>query len=901
METAVLTAIESIGLRGKKGLSIDELWEVAVLGSKPLPVSLREVFWRDFLKRAVDVEFYVPLEGGAGIEPSHGKRRKKSSAQKKTGNELILKKGDPRISTAKKAIEARTCFRPYKNLRDPSVGLVGGNLFHLSVSSAQQNVLDMLAEAGPRGMTQSELAKKNNMEGRNFGYVTKVLEHRGLIIKVPAIFRTKPMSDESSGTITTNLVILSRFGLDMHRQNIKVTDFHLMPSLDEDKNRDILTLTGNREIVSDKNDDSGLELSDTEMLDNIEASENGQASLFHPNFEDEDKQIDQASKQKYWSLDEYFERICNFLAANPNHIALERGVKVALGYHSTPRGHRQWRKHRDELLRMKCIETFSAESTDGRVYGYVKLLKKYKSSIERQENCEDDTLLHNSGATAILSSFADPDRTKRLETCGNQIAEWNLDRQILSLLASSGSEGLTSEVIEQNLRINTKRNSLRLLDMGRRIKMHADASNTGSLASNGTTKVTRGKQIMNKFIAPAPLMKDIFEANIFPCAISDDNKFQRSLPNISGHWMASAQNPVMPPSQEPSDALNNLENTQIIEKVGKNLKSKCSRSSENNGLLSKGGSKRKSQSFQTEIGIKRSQWLEEIVQEEKTVLSVEVGRMLQAKEKEEGNPNAVLPDQKVWRRAMTAAAAAGKIEIIEVMIPVKSGARTSRRTIVLVPAGYQRGNNFIDTVIARDTEIQRCMRNGSSIWERKEPIGAKLHIKEDLKDIFRSETKKIDQKQSSSVADESDIEEDAQIRSKILAEAQMRGQSRIEMLKKTNDTAKQMTQNGYVVEKMTRIKMLHDVLWSILDQRRGRKRKIDPQVLKDAKKGTVFEVSHCPRYIADLLSKANDSMIEDQGIDSKTIVNINDYRGEKMHMRSLSVSLVSSILEFLSC
>ena len=64
-------------------------------------------------------------------------------------------------------------------------------------------------------MTQSQLAKEFGIEGKNFFYILKNLECRGLIVKQPAVVRKKEPCTEgeskNSSPVTTNLIYLYRY------------------------------------------------------------------------------------------------------------------------------------------------------------------------------------------------------------------------------------------------------------------------------------------------------------------------------------------------------------------------------------------------------------------------------------------------------------------------------------------------------------------------------------------------------------------------------------------------------------------------------------------------------------------------------------------------------------------
>lgn len=75
--------------------------------------------------------------------------------------------------------------------------------------------INILGNCRSDGITQNQLAKEFGIEGNNFFYVVKNLECKGLIVKQPAVLRTKEAGSQgeskNSSCVITNLIYLYRY------------------------------------------------------------------------------------------------------------------------------------------------------------------------------------------------------------------------------------------------------------------------------------------------------------------------------------------------------------------------------------------------------------------------------------------------------------------------------------------------------------------------------------------------------------------------------------------------------------------------------------------------------------------------------------------------------------------
>lgn len=98
-----------------------------------------------------------------------------------------------------------------EKLRDNSVGLYDDKD---NIQLQHRRALERIASTRTSGITQSQLAKEFGIEGKNFFYVVKNLQCRGLIVRQKAVVKTKESCSEGeskSFSSVTNLMYLYRY------------------------------------------------------------------------------------------------------------------------------------------------------------------------------------------------------------------------------------------------------------------------------------------------------------------------------------------------------------------------------------------------------------------------------------------------------------------------------------------------------------------------------------------------------------------------------------------------------------------------------------------------------------------------------------------------------------------
>jgi len=89
--------------------------------------------------------------------------------------------------------------------------------FHFIVSY-RVVIINSICSCRDNGDAQNLLAKEFGIDGRNFFYSVKQLESRGLIVRQPAIVRTKEVDSKTTSCITTNMIYLTRYAKPMGSQ-----------------------------------------------------------------------------------------------------------------------------------------------------------------------------------------------------------------------------------------------------------------------------------------------------------------------------------------------------------------------------------------------------------------------------------------------------------------------------------------------------------------------------------------------------------------------------------------------------------------------------------------------------------------------------------------------------------
>ncbi|BDA44462.1 hypothetical protein COCOBI_05-6470 [Coccomyxa sp. Obi] len=105
--------------------------------------------------------------------------------------------------------DAWLTYKASDTVRDAVLGLHDASLASFAISKPQREALEAIARARQTGVLRSELAKQLGAEAKNFHYVVRALETRGLITAQNINVKTP----NTLGRITTNILHLPRFKL----------------------------------------------------------------------------------------------------------------------------------------------------------------------------------------------------------------------------------------------------------------------------------------------------------------------------------------------------------------------------------------------------------------------------------------------------------------------------------------------------------------------------------------------------------------------------------------------------------------------------------------------------------------------------------------------------------------
>ncbi|PRW05800.1 hypothetical protein C2E21_9561 [Chlorella sorokiniana] len=317
MEVLASAAVEQVAL-APDGLPVAALWgalaEAAAEQGVDLGLSaVRTALWRRLTSEPGIAAALPPSGGSQGRHLQPGR--------------------DAELDSPEAAELAGVALTACRELQDAAVGLHDSQLTRFAISDSQRKALGLIGAAGRRGALQNELAAALGTENRNFFYVVKVLEQRGLVVKHPMVVKRQ---GGQTNHVQTNLVHLARFAPPNLGRGAKMTDG--------------------------------------------KATAHGAAPGLQPLGEDEVAVLDDAS---------HFRRICAQLEECPGLQANESELKAVLGFRGQ-RGHRVWRRIKPALAKKGHIEEILARTETDKAIKLIKLLKPWKEEGSDEEGSEGE-------------------------------------------------------------------------------------------------------------------------------------------------------------------------------------------------------------------------------------------------------------------------------------------------------------------------------------------------------------------------------------------------------------------------------------------------------------------------------------------------------------------------------
>ncbi|KAL5579539.1 hypothetical protein UlMin_011981 [Ulmus minor] len=376
-----------------------------------------------------------PSFSAANLEPSPGLKQALWSgllavpSLRFFAQKALFSPSDPSIHSFEEAEKLRLKLVADERLRDNFLGLYNVKSSNVGLPKPQQRVLERLAIARKKGITQSQLAKELGIEPRNFFYVLRNLECQGLIVRQSAVVKTKESCNDGESrncpSVTTNLVYLSCYAEHLgSQQKIEIT----------------------------KEEQTSV------SLENLEGSAKSSDDFAGKKVKDDVLVKDYLPAMK---------AVCDKLEKANGKVLVVSDIKKELGYIGAPGGHKEWRKVSSKLKAANIVEEFEAKVNE-KVERCLRLLKSFcpKNFEPKTLGCIDD-------------DFDGEEQVKFGKKCqiSNQLVELPIEFQIYDMIDAAGPKGMTVMEVCKRLGIDNKKNHNRLVNMFTRFGMYLQAEN----------------------------------------------------------------------------------------------------------------------------------------------------------------------------------------------------------------------------------------------------------------------------------------------------------------------------------------------------------------------------------------------------------------------------------------
>ena len=849
-------------------MPVSELWnhlaeQAAAIGSPNVSPTLRRALWHLLSERQADISCIVPSTAAAAEAPQQ---------QTQTTTTILWTAPEADSPTAAEAAGLRLVAAPA--LQDAALGVYGARLNRFQLSIPQRKTLKLLGEARQRGQLQSVLTHKLGIEPRNYAYVVKNLEERGLITKCPTVLQ------RGGGAVTTtNLIVLTKFApSDMVDPGARISDnrsstmtrgvslpgaaptmasydFAYKGDDDDDIGGDGGGGKGGGDHMDMDDDDDDEDDEDENMMtrgvgdpSSSSAAAAAAEGTLHVVNDDEVR----------------LSRVTSYLASAPDQTMKESELKRVLGYINTP-GHRRWRRVRNILEKKKCVERYKARvaGTEGTVIFMVKLLKQWVGEQDEEWS---------------LMGLLDP-ATMKLNVFGEQIPELTIDRQILRLLAVAGSAGVNTQQLDSQLRINMKRNEPRFKDLKHRfgpdgvVEQHVNQGKVRLLRYTASPEVLAVLDAAFQGAGsgaggsggggggggggPPPGGYNAAVREAIAAGLNDDgsNPLHAYTSGVGGGGvdaseqqqdddvhMQEQQNPPDPLPltivSVPAAAAAPVSAAAAVEAVAATDATTTTTTTTTTlpppPMETEKTKKKKAQPV-TELASLRRQWLVNKVNEDGLVLMAEMGAFLQSKERTvRNNPNAVRTDKKVNQRIIDAAIEAGELIVLHVGLPGIHGSLSARPVIVITKPGTVNDAAFMDRVLAAQNDMRARIRSLSTaaiVHAHEDPVGVQLPIVEAT----------VRQRDTAGGGDGQGGEGGGG------GEGGAGGATGLTTGAMREKTHRRILDNGFIVSRMQRARKIHEAAWSVLEARSGAPSPFVSAKLADAaNKGKVFLLGNGP-------------------------------------------------------
>ncbi|XVF86888.1 hypothetical protein PTKIN_Ptkin18bG0077000 [Pterospermum kingtungense] len=662
MDSIISSALEEICFHGQGGVSLSSL-----CSKLDIPPSLKSSLWENLL--SIPALLFKPR------------------------NAEFLSPNDASIQCAEDAEKLDVKIFANEKLRNNFVGVYDENV---QISLQQRRTLERLAIARTNGVTQSQLAKEFGIEGKNFFYILKNLECRGLIVKQPAVVRKKEHcidgESKNSSPVTTNLIYLYRYAKRLgSQQRFEISkEEQTMESLGYD----------NENVLED----------DSFALENVK--ENVLVKDYLP----------------------AMKAVCDKLEEANGKVLVVSDIKRDLGYTKSS-GHKAWRNIYHRLKDAGLVEDFHA-SVNKKVELCLRLVKRFseKNFEPKLLGCDD----HLDKGEKL--------KFGRTTLNVDQIVELPIDNQIYDMVDAEGSEGLPVMTVCERLGIDKKRSYSRFFSMFSRFGMHLQAENHKKTtvyrvwtSGNSNSKLSNAFLIKSK---NANDENDIFNLDIVNSEVPDgvNQNFLEHDPSTSA---GSFSTPVKVNDRETDTEIscgspietNNIDNMREFPTERSNTAldklDLVSRGSEIHASLPEstclallkppesGSCQTYSSQVLTADGARREQRILERLLNEKFILRAELYRWLVELEKDKSTKM----DRKTVDRILKKLQQQGHCKCITIHVPAITNCGGIRDPQVVLHPAESLHPELVSEIHDRFRSFEMQIRGrGSSKWKNNDPV-----------------------------------------------------------------------------------------------------------------------------------------------------------------------------------
>ncbi|KAI3803697.1 hypothetical protein L1987_31857 [Smallanthus sonchifolius] len=463
-----------------------------------------------------------------------------------------------------------------------------------------------------------------------------------------------------------------------------------------------------------------------------------------------------------------FRAICDRLEKADGKVLVVSDIKKELGYRKT-HGHRAWRNILHKLKDAGLVEEFFA-TVNNKEVSCLRLLKNFspETFMPKSHGGGDDDL--------------DTEQQVKLAKRGqitDQLFELPIEQQIYDMIDAEGSKGLTLNEVYKRLGINNKRYYPRILDMVSRFQMHLDSESlnrgvvyrvwTPGNYNAGVPNTPPGKSKYTKVEKPptnaqaGQLMLTHVDAE------ASEEQSINPISSVNDSWLES--NDLQ---SEANDRVPDAELQTVTVKPSAN-----SVSLEISSSISPAPRRRRSYTTYPCIGLNsvnslREQRILEKLQEEKVLIKPELHRLLESIENLEKKQNTTM-DRKTLERSLNKLQGEGHCKCISFAVPsVTNIGRNRTIDVILHPSVYE-AEDLSDRVHDRLRLFEKQIRSQCFSKHKLRKCNKAIPTLDDVERINTS--------------------------------VRLDGQS---------ETYEAMKNNGFVLAKMVRAKLLHVFLWGYL-------------------------------------------------------------------------------------